>query len=205
MRPPATSLRRTTGGNPAMPSNAQAWIARPRGFIWTWVSSKPPSSSHQRAAHLQREPPPGPHTSRTPPRRGTHTGRGTSGADAGPPGHRGGEHPALPRRATGAAGAADHSAGSPTQQRHPGASPNSPPDRHPNLTAFSPSRRPSSGQAAAGHGFSGLGGSGGGSVAELPGGSVGAAAGFGGRGRGCGWSGPGRGGFAGGGGSGAVG
>jgi hypothetical protein len=36
MRPPATSLRRTTGGNPAMPSNAQAWIARPRGFIWTW-------------------------------------------------------------------------------------------------------------------------------------------------------------------------
>jgi hypothetical protein len=65
MRPPTTSLRRTTGGNPAMPSNAQAWIARARGFIWTWASSKPPSSSHQRAAPLQREPPPGPHTSTT--------------------------------------------------------------------------------------------------------------------------------------------
>jgi hypothetical protein len=59
------------------------------------------------------------------------------GADAGPPCHRGGEHLAVRRCATATADAAGRRAASPTQQRQPGASPDSPQDRHnTGLTAF---------------------------------------------------------------------
>jgi len=92
---------------------------------------------YQRAAHLRREPPSGPHTSRTPPRRGARAGGGTPGADAGPPGHREGEDPTVRRRATGTVDPTGHRPGSPTRHRYSGTRPDGPTDRHdPSLTAF---------------------------------------------------------------------